>query len=433
MIEQGWAFIQAQLATNNFLSGGAVLMVLGGAAALLRKLPYQIWDWFVHRIFIKVEIPIRDDAFLWFDEWMAQQPYGRTRARWLSVRTVRRGRREDSPPTIILSPAPGVHWLLWHGYFLIVHRERQEPEGKSERGPSKGVEYFKVSVLTRKRPVILKLLEEARDAAMPKDDPRITVYTPGWHGEWDGEAKRRLRPLESVVLRDGVMERIVARVKKFMDDAQRYIDLGIPYRYGCLLHGAPGGGKSSIVIAIASHLGLDIAMLNLSDPKVGDAELRKLLGEVPEDCVVLIEDIDCAFTQREASKDKENRLTFSGLLNAIDGVAAGEGRVLFMTSNHPEVLDPALIRAGRCDDHELIENACAGQATRMFKRFFPTCTDADAPARFGQWSTDGRPVSMADIQGHLTKHGSDWQAAITNVPDIFTRSFNEPQTTDAAT
>jgi len=41
-----------------------------------------------------------------------------------------------------------------------------------------------------------------------------------------------------------------------------------------------------------------------------------------------------------------NRLTFSGLLNAIDGVTSTEGRILFMTTNHEQRLDPALIRPG---------------------------------------------------------------------------------------
>lgn len=433
MLDQIWTFIQEQLQTNNFLSGGAVLMVLGGAAALLRRLPGKVWHWFVHRIFIEVEIGIRDDAFLWFDEWLSQQPYGKNRARWLTVRTVRRGRRDDAPPTIILSPAPGTHWLLWRGYFLIVYRERKEPEGKSDMfGATKAVESFKISVLTRDRAAILRLLEEARDAAMPKDDPRITVYTPGWHGDWDSEMKRRLRPLESVVLRQGVMERIVGRVTKFLESEQWYIDRGIPYRYGCLLHGGPGGGKSSLVIAIASHLGLDIAMLNLSDPNIGDGELRKLMGEVPEDCVVLIEDADCAFTKREGTDEKKNKLTFSGLLNAIDGVAAGEGRVLFLTSNHPELLDPALIRPGRCDDHELIEDACPDQAARLFKRFFPDDGGLQAPYVFADNLKNRPPVSMAALQGHLTKYSHDWAAALQRAQEIFTRSFNEPQATDAA-
>ena len=44
-----------------------------------------------------------------------------------------------------------------------------------------------------------------------------------------------------------------------------------------------------------------------------------------------------------------NRLTLSGLLNAIDGVTSSEGRIVFMTTNYVDKLDPALIRPGRVD------------------------------------------------------------------------------------
>lgn len=47
--------------------------------------------------------------------------------------------------------------------------------------------------------------------------------------------------------------------------------------------------------------------------------------------------VDAAFNNREISNATTNNITFSGLLNALDGVAAAEGRILFMTTNHPEV------------------------------------------------------------------------------------------------
>ena len=51
----------------------------------------------------------------------------------------------------------------------------------------------------------------------------------------------------------------------------------------------------------------------------------------------------------EAAFQGLNRLTFSGLLNAIDGVTSTEGRIVFMTTNYVDRLDPALIRPGRVD------------------------------------------------------------------------------------
>ncbi|MFO0884134.1 MAG: hypothetical protein U0894_08110 [Pirellulales bacterium] len=54
-------------------------------------------------------------------------------------------------------------------------------------------------------------------------------------------------------------------------------------------------------------------MLSLSNATLDDAELIELLANVPPNCVVLIEDIDCAFLQRRGTEEKGNRLSFSGL------------------------------------------------------------------------------------------------------------------------
>ena len=66
----------------------------------------------------------------------------------------------------------------------------------------------------------------------------------------------------------------------------------------------------------------------------------------------------------------QSSVTFSGFLNALDGVASGEERIIFMTTNHPERLDPALIRPGRVDLSVLIDDATPSQARILFTRFY---------------------------------------------------------------
>ena len=94
---------------------------------------------------------------------------------------------------------------------------------------------------------------------------------------------------------------------------------------------------------------------------MSDDRLQHRLADAPENSIILLEDVDAAFVTREQlmeaddvdSKKKAaneaafqglNRLTFSGLLNAIDGVTSTEGRIVFMTTNYVDRLDPALIR-----------------------------------------------------------------------------------------
>lgn len=86
-------------------------------------------------------------------------------------------------------------------------------------------------------------------------------------------------------------------------------------------------------------------------------------------------------------------MTFSGLLNALDGVASSEERIIFMTTNHYDKLDPALIRPGRVDVHELLDDAAGEQAERLFRKFYGIAPGDDAGA--GRIRQEGEEVLSA--------------------------------------
>lgn len=434
MLNQIWTFIQDQLQNNAFLSGGAVLMLAGGLIAYCRQLPSKVYRWCKHRLFFEFEIPSKDEAFWWFDEWLSVHNYTQKHARWLSVRTTHKNDTPDdcSPLNlkVILSPAPGWHWMFWKRRLLIVHRERKDDDGKENGFTTVQREVFQVAILTRKRDTIIELLEDCRRVVMPPGEQRVNIYVPRtYHSEWSSGMKRKPRPIESVVLKGNMMEELIGDIEKFLASEQWYTERGIPYRRGYMLYGPPGSGKSSTVFALASHLKLNIAILNLNESKLTDNDLRVSLATVPPKTVVLIEDIDCVFNNRKEGKDKENKITFSGLLNAIDGVAASEGRILFMTTNHLNTLDDALIRPGRCDVKLFMDNADYTQAIRLFDRFFP-----NAPAVLSHLFADtAQGASMAALQGHLTKYCNDAGIAAARAAEVHLpiRSSNEPTTPDA--
>lgn len=108
-------------------------------------------------------------------------------------------------------------------------------------------------------------------------------------------------------------------------------------------------------------------------------------------------------------------MTFSGLLNALDGVASSTSqRILFLTTNHLEKLDPALIRPGRVDLKELIDDATSHQTNELFDRFYSDQADLSTE-EFGRLRKEmvekveeavkeGTRVSMAALQGHFIRH-----------------------------
>lgn len=175
-------------------------------------------------------------------------------------------------------------------------------------------------------------------------------------------------------------------------------------------------------------------MISLSRTGLDDATLQELVSFLPEKCIALMEDIDAAFRHdisREApSTDPSHAafpgittggqsrgVTLSGLLNAIDGVAAHEGRLLFATTNHYESLDPALRRPGRMDRHIEFKLASRNQVTGMFQRFYASTFSGSPPPLLGKpsplyldeegeksgvkdrnsWSPDSTALTLVDV------------------------------------
>ena len=116
--------------------------------------------------------------------------------------------------------------------------------------------------------------------------------------------------------------------------------------------------------------------------------------------------------------DGLSRLSLSGLLNALDGVASTEARILFMTTNYLEQLDPALIRPGRVDYKQCIDYATAHQLQCMYSRFFPDQPEEVAVMFAGEAVSIGRPISLAQVQGYFMLHKNDARGASTNVSRI---------------
>jgi chaperone BCS1 len=157
--------------------------------------------------------------------------------------------------------------------------------------------------------------------------------------------------------------------------------------------------------------------------------LNHLLNIAPQRSIILLEDIDAAL---EKDSKSPNSLTFSGLLNALDGVAAteGGGRLIFMTSNHPEKLPKVLIRPGRVDVKVLVDWATPSQIERMFLKFFPQQYDMAIDFRKKvcgmqvepmQNDTTAEPhqLSMAQLQGFMLLYKDNPALALENADKLF--------------
>ncbi|KAJ7057547.1 hypothetical protein C8F01DRAFT_319354 [Mycena amicta] len=412
------------LVSGSSMVDGMKLVVIGGTVETARRVSSSAWNHFVNSFFLTAHFSEEDHPYDWLMLWLSRRPeWQRSREFETTTRAAHAGQVggwEDDPdlggefddvngtaPTsktrVIFQPTfDTTHTIYWRSHWLRVRRARGND----------GCEVLSVSVVARSNTILKALVLQAKREYEAEAVHRIQIFFADPHGSWRWADARHKRPLGTIVLEPGVKEMLLGDARDFLASEKWYSDRGVPWRRGYLLHGVPGSGKSSLIHALAGELMLDIYVVSLSSAWISDSLLMGLMGRVPKGAIILLEDLDAAFTRsvqrrdmdsdddrkeqgpelpagsKRRSREKEGRerlgrnemsdintLSLSGLLNALDGVAAAEGRILFATTNHLEKLDPALSRPGRMDVWVEFRNASKWQAEALFRNFFPSAED----------------------------------------------------------
>lgn len=223
------------------------------------------------------------------------------------------------------------------------------------------------------------------------------------------------RSLDSIYLPFNQKEEIKNTMNAFINNEIAYKKLGITYKLGLLFYGPPGTGKTSLVKALANDYNMSVYVMDLNNVGINDDNISNIINSLPDSDkykILLFEDVDAAFIDKEKitqvsratirneenkfdnnemiikssdnddeDKDKhsliknenkskqiieEKHLTYSGLLNAFDGVTSNQSKVIMiMTTNHKEKLGDALIRPGRIDYIFCIDYCTKNQIIEM--------------------------------------------------------------------
>jgi chaperone BCS1 len=383
---------------NQFASGGLVLMLLGSAGVFLRELPATLWHALVRQTTLMITVKDDDAAFQWVKRWFLDQQFLK-RIRRVDLDTTLRGSE------LSLIPAPGDHWFWYRGrLFRVTFHRSDDTKGPRQRR----VEALTFETLGRDQALLRRLVDDVVATHRKQENLASALYM--YDDYWNRVQAYAPRLLDSIILKPGEKEHLVQDLERFRATRQRYRRLGVPYHRGYLLYGPPGTGKTSLVSALAAEFGMSIYAVNLTE--LNDRTLKAAVNEVPENSVILFEDIDCmrAGHKRrsvapeqpvgEANVSPVNAgVTLSGLLNVLDGFHAPENVVFIMTTNHAETLDPALLRPGRIDYKLFLGEVAEMQKAALYRRFFPQAPEAEA-RQFAEVHGVG---TMAEFQGLLLR------------------------------
>jgi chaperone BCS1 len=347
------------------------------------------------------------------------------------------------------TPADGSHYFFF-GYNLMLFQRDQGKERSSPWGSNSSREELVISSFGRNPEALKRLLSEARAEYLKKDKDKTIIYRGaagsfGGDPSWQRCMSRSSRPLSTVILDEKVKKDLINDVNDYLNPATRrwYANRGIPYRRGYLLYGPPGTGKSSLSLALAGHFRMRIYIVSLSSVVANEESLASLFVDLPKKCLVLLEDIDSAglthtrddedasaandsvpaqTRMRLGSPDNDDgsseagdvplvpsssggggRLSLSGLLNILDGVASQEGRLLVMTTNHLEKLDKALVRPGRVDRVVHFGLADYDMAASIFRSIYALYDGELDPSAHRQSSALSTSEKTADIAKRKAK------------------------------
>ncbi|KAI0204588.1 BCS1 N terminal-domain-containing protein [Astrocystis sublimbata] len=493
-----------------------LLLLTGALVVCWNYTSQYLWDKVEDYFMSVVDIRTDDEIYNILMAWVANQQFSRGARRFvvnttLSSRSWFLRRWDDdedeeeefgddeaperkTKKALSYTPSFGSHYFWYRGRLLLFKRTANREQNSfmlvSER------EEISISCFGRDPYILKELLLEARQKYLEREQHKTQIYRGtnkiSSEPSWQRCMSRVSRPFSTVILDEKTKKKLIDDVSDYLNPkTQRwYANRGIPYRRGYLLHGPPGTGKSSLSLALAGFFKMRIYIVSLSSVNASEDILGNLFAELPRKCVVLLEDIDSAglthtreedegsnqsthtdndddnnsnnemepgqVTSGNGNTNKHNndisRLSLSGLLNILDGVASQEGRILIMTTNHPERLDKALIRPGRVD--LTIEFGLADEymTTNIFRNIFTYLEGDDGPEanQYTVLDAEERKVAMekkkkeraaqdakvdelaktfaakipafefspAELQGHLMKNKYSPQTAIDTVDEF---------------
>lgn len=195
---------------------------------------------------------------------------------------------------------------------------------------------------------------------------------------------------------------LMSHLKKWNESKKIYEQLNIVHKTGILLYDLPGTGKTSLAKAIAKELNAPIYVVNMGE--FNEEQIKTIKDDIEESyenrtIILIFEDIDCIFSTRDDLKTEKQKQAAQLLLQFLDGTFSIPNVISVATTNHIEVLDPALIRDGRFDIKIEMKNISRESAVKLCHHFKVNSDDIPNLLENEQF-----PINPSYIQNKILKY-----------------------------
>ena len=446
-IQSVTSWINEMSGGNEFLAAAMGAAMIAGITYLCKDIPLKGWRLFLKHTTTSMTLSSCHESYHLITRWLASQGVP-DRLRALRIENGKWGQGASNKGI-----GTGSHLIWFRKRPLRIHLSIKEGSGRDM-----DISEMMLTKFGRSHKLFNEMLEEAVSFEQNKNsnEDTIPVYSYSYVKEAIYYCKRvSKRPLSSVFTSGDTKKKAVEAITRFLSKEEWYKSNGIPWHLGILIHGMPGTGKTSLVRALASHFNRKLLIVR----STSITSLADVLHDAPDDCLIVIEDIDSSksvqsrfgmperdfsggipeiedirralkeaghnigepsemtagksfgvFPPLRPRKEKgpedvqdyqelSRDVGISGVLNALDGILSPEGSIVIMTTNRPEILDAALLRPGRVDLKLEVGYLDLKALLEMLTSLYPDCEIDSRGLRLVTEDLTGAIVQQAVLDG----------------------------------
>ena len=358
-------FDEGRFFDNDFAVAGVMTALVTTLIYQIRKFPIFVWSRMKRHLYYSVTVEQDDELYNLVCEYLENNYPNKTRRAQATTKNTKGGGRKSrriEEPSLVSEAVnegdkgmngvePSVHyhnlsdtfWIAKRG--LVVSHNREKLDNAREHDM---VFFNKISIKGIFAKNRIKKFIDGCYALRPKKKTEYVkeYYIGNEYGDWsikDSGVDTILKTVDNMHFPE--KERIIERIDQFTTQKERYRKSCIQWKFGLLLHGKAGSGKTSFARSLAKYTQRELYVMNLASIK--EKAFEYAFAYMSSNSILLLDDVDICLNGRD---DADNQLVkLSTLLSYMDGNNSRDDIIIVLTTNNISKLDDALIRKGRVD------------------------------------------------------------------------------------